>query len=504
MLTRNPSCRGTVTGLGLAIGLLSVTGCFPGSGAAGYFLVNSTADANDANPGDGLCATSNGGTTCTLRAAVQESNALAGANTIELPAGTYNLSLAEPGGGSSDAGGDLDIEDPVRIFGAGTDTTIVDGSGITGRIFQISAGFTSLADLTVRDGGGNAQVTSGGGLRIESGIFVMLTRVLVTENTSFSNAGGIYNSGQLLLEESTIDGNETVSRGGALYNATSGTVTINRCTLSNNQATLGGAIQSFGSLTINNSTISGNNASAGTGGIINVGTLNLNNATITDNHTTLVTSGRAGGVANNQGAQPLALNIKNTIIAGNTAPVGGSPDCTGEPFNSQGYNIIGDMSGCTLGGVGAGNQTADPLLGPLADNGGATETHALLDGSPAINAGNPATPGSGADACLANDQRGESRLVCDVGAYEVASPIIIGPAPRPPRVITKHSLLSRARPSTTLSVRPKATQRLLINANAQQRRLVESAAKSCPECVEGLADAFNADPEAILNALSGR
>ena len=65
---------------------------------------------------------------------------------------------------------------------------------------------------------------------------------------------------------------------------------------------------------------------------------------------------------------------------------------------------------------------AYPLLGPLQDNGGPSQTHALLQGSPAIDAGNPATPGSGGSACEAIDQRGVSRpqgAACDIGAFEL-------------------------------------------------------------------------------------
>ena len=71
--------------------------------------------------------------------------------------------------------------------------------------------------------------------------------------------------------------------------------------------------------------------------------------------------------------------------------------------------------------VGTGASPADPLLGPLQDNGGPTFTHALQFGSPAIDKGNPATPGSGGTACEATDQRGAPRpagAACDIGAYE--------------------------------------------------------------------------------------
>lgn len=401
--------------------------CFPLSGDPGYFVVNSTSDLVDAVPGDGVCATSPRGRTCTLRAAIQESNALPGANSVELPAGTFALTLAEPPDGSI-GGGDLDTTDSVQIVGVGSASTIIDADAITSRVLHVQAGYTALANLTVRNGGGIGQAQSGGGLRIEEGAISSLVRVVVTHNSAFSNGGGIMNLGSLVVDESTIDENEVVSRGGGIYNGTSGRLVINNSTISNNESTLGGAMQTFGQLTLNNSTISGNQGSAGTGGIINVGTATLNNVTITQNHAGISATGRAGGLSNYG-----TLNLRNTIVAGNTIVPGGSPDCAADPINSQGYNVIGDTTGCTLVGVAAGNQLGvDPLLGALAANGGPTRTHALLDGSPAINAGNPAAPGSAGTACQADDQRGVSRLICDTGAYERGGDIIIQPLPERP------------------------------------------------------------------------
>src|SRR5262249_7450167 len=98
-------------------------------------------------------------------------------------------------------------------------------------------------------------------------------------------------------------------------------------------------------------------------------------------------------------------------------------------INSQGYNLIGDTTGCVITGDTTGNKSGvAPNLGPLRDNGGPTFTHALLTGSPAIDAGNPAAPGSGGNACPVDDQRGVTRpqdgdgdttAVCDIGAYEL-------------------------------------------------------------------------------------
>jgi hypothetical protein len=178
---------------------------------------------------------------------------------------------------------------------------------------------------------------------------------------------------------------------------------------------LGDGFQVYGPLTVVNSTISGNK---GAGVILAGGAhLKLNNVTI---------SGNVGGVVVTDGT----VSMSNTIIAGNVSSVPG-PDCRGTIVSNL-YNLVGDTTGCTVtlpgGGPDATTITGkDPHLGPLADNGGPTETQALLAGSVAINAGNPAVPGSGSGACEATDQRGTVRSQtagrCDIGAYEyVPSP----------------------------------------------------------------------------------
>ncbi len=147
------------------------------------------------------------------------------------------------------------------------------------------------------------------------------------------------------------------------------------------------------------------------GGILNDagGTLTLNNSTVTGNSASVL----AGGIFNNSGT----ATLKNMIVANQTA--GG--DCDGT-ITSAGYNLSSDS---TCGFTATGDQQdTNPLLGALANNGGPTRTHALGAGSPAIDTGNPATPGSGGNACEATDQRGVARpqgTFCDIGAFEVAA-----------------------------------------------------------------------------------
>src|SRR5438094_10032224 len=123
---------------------------------AATFNVTSTIDAVEASPGDGICASA--GSQCTLRAAVQEANALPGADTIMLPAGTYVLTVGGASARCEDAAakGDLDITDDVTIIGAGAPITIIDGNGID-RVFDVAAQ-ANIRGVTIRNG--NAGTTT--------------------------------------------------------------------------------------------------------------------------------------------------------------------------------------------------------------------------------------------------------------------------------------------------------------------------------------------------------
>jgi uncharacterized repeat protein (TIGR01451 family) len=141
----------------------------------------------------------------------------------------------------------------------------------------------------------------------------------------------------------------------------------------------------------------------------------LNNVTVTDN----TASGEGGGLYVGLGN---TVHVANSILAGNESSSSPalSPDCSGTLI-SQGYNLIQDSTGCFIGGDTTGNLTGkDALLDPLNDNGGPTLTHALLPGSPAIDAGNPAGCTDHLGGLLLVDQRGMPRSGrCDIGAYEL-------------------------------------------------------------------------------------
>jgi CSLREA domain-containing protein len=404
----------------------------PTASAAVTFTVNSTGDAADINPGDGIC---DAGGSCTLRAAIEEVSAASGADTVNfnLPANstiTLNTQLPYLSGN-------------ISIVGPGSSLLTIQRSSAAGTpIFQIFS-FTpingnfndSVSGLTLLNGNATGTFTSnmsGGGIFNFEACALTLTDVVISGSTS-ANGGGLYNEGTATLTNCKVTGNSSPNGGGILNR---GTMTIINSTVSGNTSDGQGAgivnnlsaYNSSGSLTLTNSTVSGNSAlNGGVGAIANLSgssnILNLSNTTVTANTASGSGSG-VGGVFNGSGS---TANIKNSIIAQNTSALM-LHDLNGT-FNSQGYNLIGESNGGTgftngTNGDQVGTTAAplDPKLGLLADNGGPTKTHALLVGSPAIDAGN---------SVLTTDQRGQPRPVndqtvanaaggngSDIGSYE--------------------------------------------------------------------------------------
>jgi hypothetical protein len=235
--------------------------------------------------------------------------------------------------------------------------------------------------------------------------------------------------------------------GGAIVGGAEGFATIERSVISGNSALKGGGLaNSEATVVIVNSTISGNSSTDEGGGILNLlgGATQILNATITLNQadSDFDGSGAGGGVSNAGGT----VTFQNTILAANSEtfffnglvfPVTG--ECNGT-IASDGYNIMEnyDTSHCTV--AGGGVALADPVLGPLQNNGGPTPTHALLAGSPAIDAGDVGGCTDDFGAPLRGDQRSYPRPAppggrCDIGAFEVGSsgftddPLIPGSTP---------------------------------------------------------------------------
>ncbi|MEW5985447.1 MAG: choice-of-anchor Q domain-containing protein [Chloroflexota bacterium] len=431
---------------------------------AATFTVNSTVDAVDANPGDGVCATAAG--ECTLRAAVQETNALPGGDTVIVPSGTYTLTIA---GRNEDtaAKGDLDLTDDVIIMGAGSTVTAVDAANLDRVVETYNDIQVTLSGLTLR--GGELNDLDGAGIHHTEGILKLVDSV-ITDNLTRNRGAGIRNEARLEIENSTISNNTAdpfEPRGGGIDISDSGVLTLTNSTVSGNMIynqsdnAYGGGIFNAGVARIINSAIISNTASAR---IIDVGsafargggihndfgaTLTVINSTLSGNSAAGDSGGFGGGIWTNNGAvivsstivsnnasseggglaaQGSRVRMQSSILAGNTGPT--ALNCAGRGVASGGYNVVGTVEGCDFRAKSTDQLDVNPLLRPLQDNGGPTQTHALRPISPAIDAGRSAGCTDENGALLLSDQRGYVRAVdgddngsrvCDAGAFEYAS-----------------------------------------------------------------------------------
>jgi predicted outer membrane repeat protein len=256
----------------------------------------------------------------------------------------------------------------------------------------------------------------------------------LSNNTSSTNGGAIYNEANTTITNSTLSGN-TSEGGGGLFATGSNTVTIRGSTFSGNTAVGGGAFTSRSGVTVNmvNSTISGNTGSDVGAGVYTNGAVNLNFVTIAKNICN-ADSPNAGSGINTFPSGGGAITLKNVLLQGNLAgsnPVSKIPaNCgktgSGVTVTSQGHNLSSDAS-CNTTTISWLNDTSDqnnvdPKIGALALNSpGTTQTHALLAGSPALGAG---LGGTG----ITTDQRGITRdATPDIGAYEVPNSSLVSP-----------------------------------------------------------------------------
>ncbi|MEJ2266870.1 MAG: CSLREA domain-containing protein [Anaerolineales bacterium] len=344
---------------------------------------------------------------CTLREAIEAANSDSavdacpagnGKDTILLPAGVYSLTLSGNDEDSNNSG-DLDLRSDLRIVGEGFGGSSVSANG-SDRVFHIlNPAEAEISDISVLRGGG---VEEGGGIYSEG--VLTLTRVLIDDNESRYQGGGIYNadSGALNVFTSTVKQNRVSDlptsgcMGGGIRNE--GSLYMQASAVINNSAYCGGGIHNMGVLTLTNSTVSGNIA-AFEGGISSEGQATLTNVTVAENE--------AGDLPTPGGGIVGTATLVNTIVSNN---LGGN--CIGS-ITSAGHNIDSEDT-CGFDQESDFVNT-DPRLGPLQDNGGGTLTQALIYGSPAIDAGDNAI-------CPPTDQRGVTRpqgAGCDIGAFEV-------------------------------------------------------------------------------------
>ncbi|MEM8865832.1 MAG: choice-of-anchor Q domain-containing protein [Planctomycetota bacterium] len=359
-------------------------------------------DLDVVDPADGVTS---------LREAVFAANAVAGADEI-----VFDFGVDGPVTILLDQG-QLEITDSLTITGDGADLLTIDaGNGADGlfatsdghRIFDIVDLGTSLTlpSVTIEGmtlTGGDISTLEidpifngfGGAIRSEGDLSVIDS--VITRNSASGPGGGIVNYGTLSIVRTTLSGNNS----GAIFNG--GMLEVSDSTISHNSSTgSGAAIENFFTLTISNSTLSGNVAGAGGGAIFSANALaTIYSSTITEN-----TAEFGGGIVGIGGQ----VDIFNSIVAGNTA-VGGV---------GAGNNVVRDVFFDAFSLV-----DVDPLLGPLADHGGPTQTHALLPGSPALDAGDPSITfdpavfdqrGAGFVRVANGDTTAGARI--DIGAYE--------------------------------------------------------------------------------------
>jgi CSLREA domain-containing protein len=374
-------------GLGLLLALTALAAPTAASAAA-TISPDTGSDEFDLAPAGG----------CSLREAIQTANtdtdfggcahtgSFGSLDEVLVRGGTtYLRSQLAPGGDDfANAIGDLDVSDDLSLAEdpAFPGPAIIQGTGTVagGRVLdlgQFTPGLTvdmTSPGITIRNGNPDPADGGGGGIKSGAAIFTFCCAT-VADNTAVGG-GGILVSGSSSLSNLTISGNSVTGDGGGLFTQ-------------------------VGPHTLNNVTITGNTSDSDVGGF----------------------AGDGGGILTSSGT----LTVSNTIVAGNTdaSPGAEAPDC--DPgLTSAGNNLIGNTTGCSYTTATGDITGISPGLGPLASNGGGTQTHGLLPGSPAIDAGNPALPSATPPACATADQRGVARPVgarCDIGAFEGTLPL---------------------------------------------------------------------------------
>ena len=393
--------------------------CSPAQAATYYVNAGATAGGNTG--ADWANAYTN------LQSALNLTSLLSG-DEIWVAAGTYS-----PGPSAVDS---FYLVQGVGIYGGfnGTETlltdrnwtaneTILDGGGINEHVVRCGT-VTSTAVLdgfTIKGGiGGQFNIEdplTGGGL-YNSGGSPIIRNCTFSGNTAEQGAGIYNNEGSSpIIENCTFSGNTATYQGGGIYSNFSSPI-IENCAFSGNTAldgNGGGIFNSNGSSTITNCTFSGNTANSYGGGIYNgpYGSLSVTHCTLIENS---AVSGNGGGIYNSSMG---TLTVNHTIVANSS---GGS--VVTDLYNESGgtvtsnYNIVESMSGYPSGANDIIGNQPSLNIAPLADNGGTTQTCALLPGSVAIDAGNPS-----ATDLPSYDQRGagfprvkNGRV--DIGAYE--------------------------------------------------------------------------------------
>jgi len=374
---------------------LSIDVTIDGSALASQITISGDADNN--GTGDVRVFYVTAGVTATLNGLMITKGYTSGNGGGIYNSGTLTVTNSAFSGNNADWGGGI----------ANYSALTVTNSTFSGNTASWAGGIYNEDTLTVTNStfsDNSASYGDGGGIMNNGGTLTVTNSNFSGNFASSGFGGGVYNGGTLTITNSTFSGNSAPWYGGGVYNG--GTLTITNSTFSANSAnSSGGGIHSYGTLTVTNSTFSGNSALGYGGGIAHwgVSTLTVANSTFSGN-----SANYGGGIYNYS-----TLNYANTILANSTS--GG--DCYNDGTIGTNTNNLVEDGSCSA------SLSGDPNMGALADNGGPTQTMALLGGSPAINAGDDAT--CAAAPVNTMDQRGVARLQgahCDIGAYEYEGP----------------------------------------------------------------------------------
>lgn len=369
-------------------------------GTGSIDIINSTLTNNSAPgaPGNGGGIHNNNGTITITNSTLSNNTAAGNGGGVYQDGGTVTITNSTLSGNVATGAG-------AGIYNLAGTVAIAD-STVTSNTAQNGGGIYNFGTLTLENStvSNNTVGNGGGGIWNTVTGTANITNSTVSGNQASNYGAGIQNNGTVTIDASELSGNVATNAGGGISNG--GPLTVTASTLSGNSAGLGGAFTNGDTATIINSTLSSNSSTGMAGGIYNGNTLNLINSTVASNSATV--AGGGGGLWNDGGA---AATVTNSIIA--NSPTGG--DCLlGAPLVTGGANISSDLTCAGFSMTGT-----NPQLGPLTDNGGPTQTHALLllPLSPAIDA-------SGAGATT-TDQRGAAAVgIRDIGAFEANAALV--------------------------------------------------------------------------------
>jgi CSLREA domain-containing protein len=365
-------------------------------------------------------------TDCSLREAIRTANNQNGRDTVALAHGTYKLEIPPADNGINESGELFSVGD-LRLRGLGPNETKIDAQGID-RVLAVG-GKARIQNLTLKGGDASANPfhDSRGGAILTLGDKLTVKNVVFKDNAA--EFGGAINSAGIdtTIEKSTITHN-SASEGGGIYVAShigpASVVNLRNSTVSHNNAGKGAGILADGAPGLGstvpiflgfNSTVANNESGGDGGGVMsdNGASVIFSNSTIAYNTADVNNSGggAGGGVRQSGGA---FLNLYDSIVASNAVGTSGTDSGCSGTFAGDG-NVLTALAGCASFSASTNQFVGSALIGPLADNGGPTNTIKLLALSPAL--------GYALD-CPKTDQRGEKRPDddCDSGAYERKGP----------------------------------------------------------------------------------